>query len=146
MVNGRDSLFLAVRGSLRKNLAPDSNTNQDGSTVVHCKVNENVSFLLLLEARRCNFLYFVFGSADSRQLTIWMELNICSKASKCCSTRKKETSPTRKFKSIHSEFQFEQQMKNYTRIAPTTNDLGAIETTKSLIGHIVTNALAISLK
>ena len=63
------------------NLAPNSNTNQDGSTVVHCKVSDNSSFLLLLEATRCNFLYFVPGSAahhlDGAEYLL-------KRASKCC--------------------------------------------------------------
>ena len=56
-----------------------------------------------------------------------------------CDLRKSKYGPTREFKSIYSEFQFEQQLRSHTRIAPTRNDLGGTETTKSLIDHIATN-------
>ena len=56
-----------------------------------------------------------------------------------CDLKKSKYGPTKNLKSTYSEFQFEQQIKNYTRIAPTTNDHGATETTKSLIDHIATN-------
>ena len=56
-----------------------------------------------------------------------------------CDLKKSNYGPTKKLKSVYNEFQFEQQIKNYTRIVPTTNDRGATETTKSLIDHIATN-------
>ena len=56
-----------------------------------------------------------------------------------CDLKKSKYGPARKLKLIYSEFQFEQQIKNYIRIAPTTNDLGATETMKCLIDHIATN-------
>ena len=55
-----------------------------------------------------------------------------------CDLKKSKYGPTRKLKSIYGD-QFEQHIKHYTRIAPRTNDLGATETTKSLIDHIATN-------
>ena len=45
-----------------------------------------------------------------------------------CDLKKSKYVPTKKLKSVYIEFQFEQQITNYTRIAPTTNDHGATET------------------
>ena len=58
-----------------------------------------------------------------------------------CDLKKLNYGPKKKLKSVYNEFQFEQQIKNYTRIVPTTNDRGTTETTNSLTDHIATNRL-----
>ena len=56
-----------------------------------------------------------------------------------CDVKKSKYGPTKKLKAIYNEFQLEQQIKNYTRIASKTNDKEVGEMTKSLIDHIATN-------
>ena len=47
-----------------------------------------------------------------------------------CDVKKWKYGPTKKLKAIYSEFQLEQKIKNYIRIASKTNDKGVIEMTR----------------
>ena len=58
-----------------------------------------------------------------------------------CDLKKSKYGLTRKLQSLCKEFQLEQQVKSYTRIASKTNGKRAMETTKGLIDHIATYLL-----
>ena len=55
-----------------------------------------------------------------------------------CDLKNHKDGCTKSVKSIYSEFQFEQQINEYTRVAALEKD-GASHTSKSLIDHFATN-------
>ena len=57
-----------------------------------------------------------------------------------CDYKKPKDCNTRKLKLIYSEFQFEQLIKDFTRVAATTSsNSGEISTSKTIIDHFSTN-------
>ncbi len=56
-----------------------------------------------------------------------------------CDYKKPKDSNTRKLKLIYSEFQFEQLIKEFTRVATTISCNGETNTTKTIIDHFSTN-------
>ena len=55
-----------------------------------------------------------------------------------CDLKNHKDGCTKSIKSVYSEFQFEQQINEYTRVAPLEKD-GAPHTSKTLIDHFATN-------
>ena len=56
-----------------------------------------------------------------------------------CDFKKPNEGPARQLNSIYNEFQFEQQIKEPTRVASVVNEDGSTRVTKTLIDHIATN-------
>ena len=56
-----------------------------------------------------------------------------------CDFKKPNEGPARQLNSIYNEFQFEQQIKEPTRVASVVDEDGSSRVTKTLIDHIATN-------
>ena len=56
-----------------------------------------------------------------------------------CDFKKPKEGPARQLHSIYNEFQFEQQIKEPTRVASVVNEDGSTRVTKTLIDHMATN-------
>ena len=56
-----------------------------------------------------------------------------------CDVKKPNEGPARQLSSIYNEFQFEQQIKESTRVACVVNEDGSTRVTRTLIDHIATD-------
>ena len=55
-----------------------------------------------------------------------------------CDFKNNQSSNTKKLKAIYSEYQLEQLIRSYTRVAVTTNENGVQNVSKTLIDHFST--------
>ena len=85
---------------------------------------DNPSFEAFREVLKCL-------DSDDREIMLLGDTN--------CDFKSSKNPNTKKLKQLYSEYQLQQMITDYIRVAVTTDEIGENSTSKSLIGHFSTN-------
>ena len=87
-----------------------------------------------------NYYYFFWEAPEIIiRLNRVIQLRKCRSVITNCDLKKSNDCNTRKLKLVYSEFQFEQLITDYTRVATSVCSNGKTNTTRTVIDHLSTN-------